>query len=74
MTATATLTAADLNVGDTVAWATWTGEEATATIATIDRFRITTNKADIYWEATCHTTLDGSLARTRGLRIAEAAR
>lgn len=64
-----TLTAADISPGDVLAWRTWTGEEATATVQIVEPGRrISTDKPNIYWETTWFRDLDSSLASTRGLR------
>lgn len=59
----------DIRSGDTVAWLTWTGEEATARVEIVSPYRISTNKLGIYWEATCFSTLAESINRTRGFRV-----
>lgn len=56
--------------GQRVEWLTWTGEYASATIQIVSDFRVSTDKAGIYWEATCFKSLAESLAACRGLRAA----
>jgi hypothetical protein len=62
------MNANDIQPGTTLAWRTWTGEEATTTVQIVSPFRISGSDG-MYWEATCFTSLDESLARTPGLRI-----
>jgi hypothetical protein len=56
--------------GAVIEWRTWTGEYARATVTFVDRFRVSTDKPGIYWEATCFSSLSESLRRTEGLRPA----
>lgn len=51
--------------GAIVGWTTWTGETATAVVTLVDRFRISTDRPGIYWEATCFKTVAESLRSTR---------
>lgn len=63
-----TVTSKDLSPGTVVAWKTWTGAEATATVSMVERFRVSTREG-MYWEATFARSLDESLAATKGLRV-----
>jgi hypothetical protein len=64
-----TVTSKDLSPGTVLAWKTWTGAEATATVAFVEPFRVSTTSPGMYWEATFARSLDESLAATKGLRV-----
>jgi hypothetical protein len=65
-----TVTSKDLSPGTVVAWKTWTGAEATATVAIVEPFPgLDHGSPGMYWEATFARSLDESLAATKGLRV-----
>jgi hypothetical protein len=62
------MSATEITPGTTLAWKTWTGEEATTTVQIVSPYRIS-GTGGMNWEATCFKSLDEALAATRGLRI-----